>query len=241
MEANLNLFDRLVRAFLAAYFIFAAIVIYSSPAMCLIAYVLAVIVAYEAVTGWSYLFYWYHVRSVRKPMRERYLFLVGLLFIQFILAYEWLSVAMQKLLDPQFSVGIGTTLALFASNNSYVWYRNFLLGYATRNATYFAVAIEWGQLAVAVALILGTAGTIYARTVRKRSIALCFSIAALLAGALMNANFYFAVADDAYTRQLNVVMFWIQLVLVYVWVSWIIAGSVTGELWEEDARTLPRP
>ena len=149
---------------------------------------------------------------------ERMLSLVGLVAVQIILAYEWMSAGWGKISSPKFVEGIVGTFDYFASQNPYLWYKSFLLNFATRNATLLAYLVEWGQVIIAIALLTAGIAYLYANKISVKKTALKVSILALIGGMLMNINFYFAAGwTSPSTHGINLIMFLIQAVLLYVW------------------------
>ena len=149
---------------------------------------------------------------------ERMLPLAGLVAIQMILAYEWLSAGWGKISSPKFVDGIAETFGYFASQNPYLWYKSFLLGFATENATLFAYLVEWGQVIIAITLFTAGITYLYTEKMSAKKTALKLSAFALLGGMLMNANFYLAAGwTSPSTHGINLIMFLIQAVLACVW------------------------
>ena len=149
---------------------------------------------------------------------EHALPLTGLVAVQMILAYEWGSAGWGKISNPKFVESIAGTFGYFASQNPYLWYKNFLLGFATNNATLLAYLVEWSQVIIAVTLIAGGAIYLYSDKVTVKKLALKLSVLALVGGMLMNANFYLAAGwTSPSTYNLNLVIFILQAILVYVW------------------------
>lgn len=143
----------------------------------------------------------------------------GVRLVQAVIGYEWLMSGYEKIVDPAFLGGIPKTLAYFASKNPYSWYRAYLEGSATQYAGYLGYAVVWGELLAGIGLIVAACAT-YARNEMIRKAAACVSVCALIGGLLMSANFFFAAGwTGPGTKGMNVVMFWTQLALLYVWVA----------------------
>lgn len=217
MQKNLNRFERAVRLILGIVALFAAWQLFTSPIARLGAVLFAALAVFESLAG----FCWLHSRwapSERLPTEHR--FLLGLLFIQTALAYEWWSAGWEKLSNTEFVTNIPKTLGYFASGNPFPWYRDFLAGFAASNAQLLAYAIEWGEVAVGVALFGSAVAIASAGASGRHRKAMMLASAALAGGLLMNANFYFAAAwTGAGTKGSNVVMILVQAALFYVWLG----------------------
>lgn len=218
MQRNLNTWERVVRLLLAVFAFWGVAVLFTHPVARAAGILLGLFSLGECVLGFCYL----HKRSgAQTPggLSSGALYLLGLLGVQAVLAYEWWSAGWEKVSSSAFVNGIRETFAFFASKNPFPLMKEFLLGFATQNAAAFAYAVEWSQVAIAITLII-CAAFIGLRVNRFARIALCLSILALLGGALMNATFYLAAGwTGPGTKGSNVVMFWTQMVLVYVWIS----------------------
>jgi hypothetical protein len=219
MHKNLGRFDRFVRLALGAFALFAAAVLFENLAAKAAAAVIGAFVLWEYAVGFCPLYAALGVRSPNERLHPDALHLLGLAAVQAVIAYSWIVGGWEKIVNPDFASGIGKTLGYFASKNPFPWYKAFLLGPATSNAGLFALAVEWGELAAGAALAITLAGILVSSGARRRK-ALLLASAALAAGMLMNANFYFAAGwTGAGTKGDNIVMFWAQAALLYVWVS----------------------
>ncbi len=211
--------DRVVRVLLGVFFFWSASALFIHPFARILAVVVGVGALLEAILGRCPLLYRLGATSQERQMRPEQIRLVTLMGIQVILAYEWFMGGIEKL-GGTFTGGIGKTFEKFASENPFVWYKTFLTGYASAHTDLFGWLIPWGELAVGVGLLLSVAGYVYAKTAKAKTVMLVISIAALLGAAFMNANFYFAAGwMSPSTHGLNVVMFWIELILLYGWLS----------------------
>src|SRR3989344_6922994 len=218
MEKNINWLDRLMRIALAAILVFAAVALFKHPVARVLGVVGALFALWEAFSAKCYLATHLGSRSITERLGESSIYLLGLVVIQMTLAYEWWSAGWEKVSSPEFVSGINGTLGYFASKNPFPWYQDFLLGFATRNSTLFAYSVEWGQVAIAITLAVAGAVFVYSKQTAIQKIALKLSVLALVGGMLMNANFYLAAGwTGPGTHGINVVMFWIQAILAYIW------------------------
>lgn len=218
MRPNLRAFDRVVRFLIGAFLIFAALVLFKHPLAQVVAVIIGVYSLLECLTSSCPLYTRLGVKSPADTLKTEPLYLVGLLGIQGVLAYEWWNAGWEKVSSPDFVSNIAQTLGYFASNNPFPWYKGFLTGMAIPNANSFALAVEWSQVGIALALAGAACAYFCAKTAMLRRWALTVSVIALLGGALMNANFYLAAGwTGPGTKGTNVVMFWSEMVLAYVW------------------------
>ncbi len=218
MTSNLHSIDRFIRFFLAAFCVFAAIVIFSNPFARVMLIAFAIFALWEGLSAKCPLMLHLGVRSPKEKIKPEQLYLLGLVGVQVLLAHQWLMAGLEKISDPNFTSGMGVTISYFASKNPFVWYTTFLRGFVAENAATFGYLVEWSQVVVAVTLFISAIMIVYT----KQSILLRTffgaTIVVLLAGAFMNANFYLAAGwTSPGTHGINVLMFWSQLLLVYMW------------------------
>jgi hypothetical protein len=217
-QKNLDAFERIVRAMLGAFALFAAAALFVNPLARILSAAFGVFAFWECAAGYCPLHAKLGLRKQGDLLAPDVLRLVGLLGIQTVLAYEWFTAGLGKLMNAEFIVGMPKTLGTFASKNPYPAYKEFLLGPALRNAQAFGYAVEWSQVLVGIALAATVAAMLYVKRVAQLRAALATAVLALAAGACMNANFYLAAGwTGAGTKSVNIVMFWVQAILVYVW------------------------
>ncbi len=218
LSKNLNTFDRVVRFLGAAFFLFAAFVLFRHPLARLASVLFSLFSLVEGLWATCGLLSFMGHKDRLASMKKETLYLLGLLGVQTVLAYEWWSAGWEKVSSPAFVDGITKTLGFFASKNPFPWYKDFLLGFAADNALVFAYAVEWSQVAIAFALLLGVYFIAVSAGGKAKRCGYYLSLLALAGGMLMNINFYLAAAwTSPATRGSNVVMFWVGIVLVYVW------------------------
>ncbi|MBI4281013.1 DUF2892 domain-containing protein [Candidatus Uhrbacteria bacterium] len=227
MTPNLSFFDRFIRLLLGAFAVFAALLLFDHPVSRIIAAAFGILAIGECFVGYCYLHGRLGLRSARERLSQETLFLLGLAGAQAILAYEWWSAGWEKISSPDFVANLEKTLGFFASKNPFPWYKNFLEGFAMRNATSLAYLVEWSQIAIGVVLFLGAMRLLYGRSKVLKRLALVGSGLALFGGLLMNADFYLAAAwTSPATRGSNLVMFWTQAMLLYVWLYLLVKKEV---------------
>ncbi|MBI3984064.1 hypothetical protein HY346_02080 [Candidatus Microgenomates bacterium] len=135
--------------------------------------------------------------------------------IQAVLAYEWLKSAWGKFMAPDFMNGIDKTLSTFASKTPQRWYGDFL---GSADATVFGNVTRFSELLVGLGLVFGTV-YIWKRLTGPRIFKLVLPVA-LLGGALLNLNFYWAAGwSSPSTAGINLVMGSVQAILggYYLW------------------------
>lgn len=147
---------------------------------------------------------------------KRQVSIVWMFAIQLVFGYEWLFAAWEKLATKgAFVANMPKTLEFFASKNPFGWYKAFLSGFAAQNATTFGYAVEYGQLLIGVGLILAAFVFLFAGNKLGQKVALKVSALSYFFGALMNAAFWLAASwTSPSTRGVNMIMFWVQAILV---------------------------
>lgn len=153
-------------------------------------------------------------------------YLKGLVIIQAVIAYEWLSSGWGKVWGPEFVNGMAKTLERFASQNPFAWYKDFLATYVAPNAIAFGQVIEWSEIFVGLVLFVAAGCLLYPKCEKWGRAVSLLTIVVLLGGMLMNANYYFAAGwTSPSTHGVNLVMFWVQAGLLYVWVDYLRYGK----------------
>lgn len=150
--------------------------------------------------------------------------------VQTVLAYEWISGGLGKMYGGQFVSTIEKTLGRFENGNPYAWYVNSVLRIAKNSPEAFGQLVQWGELLAGIGVVVAI--LVYGLSTQSqwKNMARYAAIVSLLGGAFMNGNFYYAAGwTSPSTGGLNIVMFWIQVVLILFWVK----------PWEEK-RTYPR-
>lgn len=154
--------------------------------------------------------------------------LVGLLLVQILLGYEWLSSGLTKVVHGDFPAGLADELG-DRLGDAPGWYGGFLEGTVIPHAQAFGYAIEVGEILTGLALVATALVWLWAGT------SLCGCIgravlgalaAAALAGVVMNVNFQLAnggsaplpIAADSFDEavDLDSLMAALELVLVAV-------------------------
>lgn len=142
--------------------------------------------------------------------------LLGLAAIQVVLAYEWFFAGLEKV-TGEFAGNLSGTLAKFASENPLAWYKTFL-AMSPESAQTLGGFIAWGELLIGVALALSVTVYLYSGKAKAKSFALALGVFALLVAAFMNANFFLAAGwMSASTHGINMLMFWVEISLAYIW------------------------
>ena len=148
-------------------------------------------------------------------------------------AWEWLTAGWDKISEGsfggQFAQALPKTLTAFSQQvgpsgvvkNPNVWYTDLILTPAKSNPTFFGYLVEFSEFGIGLILFL----VIGYYLLGKKSIpAMLFwlVVVALIGGAFMNLNFYFAAgwpASGVSTRSLNIVMMLSQLAFVGYYLS----------------------
>lgn len=219
MTKNLSPFDRVTRVVLAV----AALLVltfYHDLSAQVAAVVLACYFLYEASTGFCPLYRALGVHSQKDHLSAEGHWLLGVLGVQMAVAYVWWSAGWEKISGGTFPSMMGKILVSFVKGNPYAWYVSFLNQVAVPNATIFGYVVEWGELAVAVGLVVAAGLLLYGKEKKTKRAGSIIVIAALVGAAFMSLNFYLASGwTSVSTLSLNGLLFWVELVLAYVYLS----------------------
>lgn len=140
--------------------------------------------------------------------------------IQLLLAYEWVQGGLGKIAGGQFVTGINNSLSRFAEGSPHTWYVDSVLQTAQHSPQLFGQLVQWGELFAGAGLLMSVILFYLAKNTHIKSLAHYTAIAALLGGLTMNVNFYFAAGwSNTSTAGLNVLMFWMQIILIYHWLT----------------------
>jgi hypothetical protein len=218
MTRNLDRFERVVRVKLAVFAFFAAAVLFQHPVARAAVAAAGLFALWEGVSGKCPLHAMLGLRTPADRLSAEATRLLGLVGVQMAVAYAWWSAAYEKLSNPEFLSGMGKTLGYFASKNPFPWYKAFLENVAMKHSAAFGAAVEWSQAAIVFVLVAAAVETFWGKDEGAKRKALLASSAALAGGMLMNANFYLAAGwTGPGTKGMNVVLFWTQAALLYVW------------------------
>ncbi|HZC08210.1 MAG TPA: hypothetical protein VE338_21415 [Ktedonobacterales bacterium] len=116
--------------------------------------------------------------------------------VQLIAAYEFLVSGLDKVISGRFPAGLAATLMDGMGDNPNQWYMHFIHTVIVPHAAGWGYLIEYGELAVGVALLLGAARWLawpteapYPRP-RLAATLTALTIVAALLGAVMTFNFH---------------------------------------------------
>jgi hypothetical protein len=144
-----------------------------------------------------------------KKLNQHFLWIV---LIQGVIAFEWLKSGLGKFTKPGFMNSIEQTMTAFAAKTPHQWYSEFLKANVIPNANYFGNLVRWSEVLFGVILVTG--GLALMRQNRLSFWMHKVLVIALLGGALLNLNFYFAAGwSSPSTEGINIVMSLVQLVL----------------------------
>lgn len=217
MKTNLNSFERVVRFLLGLFLLFAAAILFKNSLARILVAFFGIFSLIEGFAGQCPAFAAIGVKDKKNEVPVQWL---GILYIQLILTYAWWSAGWEKISSGEFIGGIAKTLGFFASKNPFGWYKSFLENFALPNASVFGYVVEWSQIAIAVCLLLTTIIIFFSRVNKTKNAVFVLMILALFGGLLMNANFYFAAGwTGPGTKGDNIIMFWTEAILMYVWIS----------------------
>lgn len=223
MKPNLQAWDRVARALFGAILAYAAYAFFENPVARVIVALGALFMLAEGAVGVCLLQRRLGIRSIAEGMRKDPILI--LLTIQLVFAYEWWSSGWEKVTNSSFADGLPRTLAAFASQNPFPWVTDFLTGVAIPNAATFAFLVTWGSLAAGIALFAAAAVYAYSKDAEVKRLMVACSLAALVGGMLLNATYYLSAGwTGPGTKGVNVVMFWVQAMLVYAYGSRLTEG-----------------
>ena len=170
-----------------------------------------------------------------------------LAFVQAVIGFEWVRAGYEKVSDANFVAGMAQTLGVFAGKNPTGWYKDFLTGTAVPNATLFGWLVAYGEFLAGVALLVTAAfylSQLYVYRLRDRFTPLTNSIVALVAligGAFMSINFWFAAGWlSVSTDNINVVMALIQVVLAVATIALLAVVNQADYEWDEIFTPAPK-
>ncbi len=229
MTRNLDRYERVVRLALSVIAFFAAAVLFRHVAARAAVAAAGLFMLWEGVTGKCPLHAALGLRLPSDRPSAETTRLLGLVGLQMTVAYVWWSAAYEKLSNPEFLSGMAKTLGYFASKNPFPTYKAFLENVATKHSVAFGTAVEWSQAAVAFVLVAAAVELLTGRGDGAKRKAFLASSLALAGGMLMNANFYFAAGwTGPGTKGMNVMLFWAQAALLYVWLRSIVSSGKDG-------------
>lgn len=137
---------------------------------------------------------------------------------QLVITYEWIHGGLEKTFGGKFIASIGTTLSRFADGNPHALYVDSVLQAAQNSPQVFGQLVQWGELFTGIGLLLAIMLFYLAKAHQAKMLARCIAVTALLGGVIMNLNFYFAAGWlSPSTSGVNVLMFWVQIILIYHW------------------------
>jgi uncharacterized membrane protein YphA (DoxX/SURF4 family) len=140
--------------------------------------------------------------------------------LQAVLAYEWLHGGWDKISGGQFVLNIGKTLARFENGNPHEWYVGSVLRLAKDSPEVFGQLVQWGELMAGIGLVATLFAYGFSRESKWKNVARYVAAFSLFGGAFMNANFYYAAGwTSPSTGGLNMLMFWVQVVLILSWMK----------------------
>jgi uncharacterized membrane protein (DUF485 family) len=215
MSKNLGLFDRFTRILGGSIFLLLSVFVFQHPVSRLLAILIGLWLLLEAISGACPL---YHYMGMRKvgPMRPETVGLLVLAGVQVVLGYEWWVAGWEKITDATFVSGLPRVLAFFAEKNPFPFMQQFLLGPATKYFEAFGFVVGFGEYLIGVVLIALAYAWLTAKSGESRCVAMYISMIAMVFGAIMNGVYFLAAGHTgAGTRGINIVMFWVQLVLIY--------------------------
>lgn len=141
----------------------------------------------------------------------------GFLSIILTIGGIWLRSSSAKLSGGVFVNTLEQTLIKFASNNPYLWYKQFLQSTAIPNAKLLALLIMWGELLVALSVTCAAILLFFKPGNKTIEIIL---LGGLIGGLILNTNFYFAAGwTSPSTESVNLLMAIIEVIAIVAYGS----------------------
>lgn len=139
-----------------------------------------------------------------------------LLFIYLVLGLFWLKGGLEKILRGEFVNSLGSTLAKFASNNPYPFFKEFLETTAIPNSFTYGQTVMAGEFFVGIALITASIMILTMDEEKKaitNTIILTLFTVGLLGGIFLNIVYYLAAGWMSESiNSLNILMLTIQII-----------------------------
>lgn len=122
---------------------------------------------------------------------------IGLAAVYLLAAYEWLISGVNKLLNADFTSGLGKELQDGLADNPNRWYAHLVRRFVLAHASTMAVLVQWAELAVGLGLVLGAVRLLAGACVptnlgRLLDAAL---LGAFVGSALMAVNYWFMAGN----------------------------------------------
>ncbi len=155
----------------------------------------------------------YQISNIKKRMKriEAYLALVFLAD-----GFLWLKSGLEKVSTTKFLDGLAGTLAKFASNNPFGWYKGILMNIAVPNALLVGVGVEAGEIFAGVMIVVS--GLVILSKRKATPLFKVFLRLGFLAAILLSGSFWLAAGwTSASTESLNLLMLALELVGLTYW------------------------
>jgi hypothetical protein len=222
MNKNLNRFESAARIVVGSIMLLLSFTVFVHPVARLLVILAALWLVLEGACGRCPL---YAGLGTKKPNQHQPETLLWLMVagVQVAIGYIWWNAGWSKVWSGDFVSTLPQAAAYFAANNPFFFVKNFLLNQVTHYYGLFGGLVELTQYFVGIGLIVLAYLMITAKKETTRRAAYYLSAVGLGAGAIMNGVFYFALGHiNPWISAGNVAMFWIQLVLVYGFVNFLL-------------------
>jgi len=219
MTKNLGFFERLARIVGGSIFLFLSFAVFEHPVARLLVILFGLWAILEGISGACPL---YHTVGIRKPDTCKPEIALQLMVAgtQVAIGYVWWHAGWEKISSGDFVATLPATVSAFAAGNPFGFMTNVLTNQAIRYADLIGFLVQYSQYLIGVILIAVTYTWLVARVEETRRASLYLACVALGMGAIMNALFYFAAGHlSPSTASLNVLMFWVELVMIYGYVN----------------------
>ncbi len=215
MSKNLGGFERFARIVGGSIFLILSVLVFEHPVARLIAILFGLWALVEGISAACPLYHFLGVRK-RGPIKPETVLHLMAAGIQVIIGYVWWVSGWHKITGGSFVAMLPKTLAEFSLNNPFPWMRQFLTEICARNSAFIGLLVEFSQYVIGVVLVALAYVWLTAKSDETKRAAFYISIIAFTIGLIMNALFYLAAAHTGpAVREINVLMFWLQAVMVY--------------------------
>jgi hypothetical protein len=219
MLSNLNKFERAARIGVGALLLILSFSVFVHPIARLLVILAGAWLVLEGAMGACP---FYASLGIKKPspVHPQAIFELMVGGVQVALGYVWWHAGWIKMWSGNFSESLQPILRRYAEGNPHFFIHNCLQNFSQPYVGFYAGIIEVTQYFIGIMLIALAYAWLALKEEAPRRAALYLSVVGLLAGAIMNGVFYFAIGHlDAWAAAGNVIMFWSQLVLAYGFIN----------------------
>lgn len=216
---RITFLERTIRVIFGLLCFAAAAYVFTTPTARVVAVAVGgYLVIVEGVLGQCLMYRAVGLRLGKDVLPKEVLYVFGLLGVQAVIAYEWLIAGWEKIQSPEFVTGMAETVTRFSSKNPLPWVQQFLTETVVPNAALFGELVRWGEFLVGAGLFLSMLIFLFVPHQLLKRVSVLGMIFSLKMGSLLSAVFYLSAGwTSPSTHGLNLVMFWVQIALIWAW------------------------